>query len=233
MRKLILSIVAVSAAIVAAPAAQAYVINFDSLSAGAAANSDPTAVANGVTFSSAFLTEDRDSFGDPIPGEYHWETYRDPNTNAELFPILVDNPSSPSNGPWGATSSAPHALDARFDQVLMSFAQPTELSAFSVKMDNGPYGFPGYVNVLFLDANGKLLFTGPDYLQAGTTSQSYLFPSPEMVSAILLSAGKFYDDIAINEMPSVPLPAALPLFATGLAGLGLAGWRRKRKCAGA
>ncbi|MGA8588836.1 MAG: hypothetical protein WB803_06060 [Pseudolabrys sp.] len=26
-----------------------------------------------------------------------------------------------------------------------------------------------------------------------------------------------------------PLPAALPLFATGLAALGLMGWRRKRK----
>ena len=26
-----------------------------------------------------------------------------------------------------------------------------------------------------------------------------------------------------------PLPAALPLFATGLGGLGLLGWRRKRK----
>ena len=29
----------------------------------------------------------------------------------------------------------------------------------------------------------------------------------------------------------VPLPAALPLFATGLAGLGLLGWRRKKKAA--
>ena len=29
--------------------------------------------------------------------------------------------------------------------------------------------------------------------------------------------------------PSTPLPAALPLFATGLGGLGLLGWRRKRK----
>ena len=30
---------------------------------------------------------------------------------------------------------------------------------------------------------------------------------------------------------AVPLPAALPLFATGLAGLGLLGWRRKKKAA--
>ena len=30
-----------------------------------------------------------------------------------------------------------------------------------------------------------------------------------------------------------PLPAALPLFATGLGALGLLGWRRKRKAAAA
>jgi hypothetical protein len=31
------------------------------------------------------------------------------------------------------------------------------------------------------------------------------------------------------EIGTTPLPAAFPLFATGLAGLGLLGWRRKRK----
>jgi hypothetical protein len=36
-----------------------------------------------------------------------------------------------------------------------------------------------------------------------------------------------------NGVPSTPLPAALPLFATGLGGLGLLGWRRKRKNAAA
>ena len=30
-------------------------------------------------------------------------------------------------------------------------------------------------------------------------------------------------------MTATPLPAALPLFATGIGGLGLLGWRRKRK----
>jgi hypothetical protein len=33
------------------------------------------------------------------------------------------------------------------------------------------------------------------------------------------------------DPPEVPLPAALPLFATSLVGLGLLGWRRKRKTA--
>ena len=36
-----------------------------------------------------------------------------------------------------------------------------------------------------------------------------------------------------NEGNATPLPAALPLFATGLGALGLLGWRRKRKDAAA
>jgi hypothetical protein len=37
----------------------------------------------------------------------------------------------------------------------------------------------------------------------------------------------------IVDPTATPLPAALPLFATGLGGLGLLGWRRKRKNAAA
>ena len=37
------------------------------------------------------------------------------------------------------------------------------------------------------------------------------------------------DGVSCATVGAVPLPATLPLFATGLAGLGLIGWRRKRK----
>jgi hypothetical protein len=45
------------------------------------------------------------------------------------------------------------------------------------------------------------------------------------------------DDVTVDSASGVfpgtvaatPVPAALPLFATGLGGLGLLGWRRKRK----
>jgi hypothetical protein len=36
----------------------------------------------------------------------------------------------------------------------------------------------------------------------------------------------------VTTTSAVPLPATLPLFATGLVGLGLLGWRRKRAAAG-
>jgi hypothetical protein len=45
-----------------------------------------------------------------------------------------------------------------------------------------------------------------------------------------------FDDVSVDQVTvgaATPLPAALPLFATGLGALGLLGWRRKRKNAAA
>ena len=37
------------------------------------------------------------------------------------------------------------------------------------------------------------------------------------------------DTVSLNSIATTPLPAALPLFATGLVGMGLFDWRKKRK----
>jgi len=93
------------------------------------------------------------------------------------------------------------------------------------------------------------------YLAPGTTwlaQQWYFDISPNTVptdwstplAAMLVGSdftyngGAFYDQYGetltlgvttVNALASTPLPATLPLFATGLAGLGLLGWRRKKK----
>jgi hypothetical protein len=36
------------------------------------------------------------------------------------------------------------------------------------------------------------------------------------------------DDVSLTSVAATPLPAALPLFASGLGALGFLGWRRKR-----
>ena len=48
-----------------------------------------------------------------------------------------------------------------------------------------------------------------------------------------LSPGQWLHPIRPSNTSATPLPAAVPLFATGLGALGLLGWRRKRKDAAA
>jgi outer membrane lipase/esterase len=67
------------------------------------------------------------------------------------------------------------------------------------------------------------------YLRSANSEQTSFFSDDQHLSAAgqLIEANFVFDQIA------TPLPAALPLFAAGLGGLGLLGWRRKRKNASA
>jgi len=62
-------------------------------------------------------------------------------------------------------------------------------------------------------------FLDPDWLRVGT----------DIVDTVNVPTAPTFDFSFSLEGDVVPLPATLPLFATGLGGLGLLGWRRKRK----
>jgi hypothetical protein len=75
--------------------------------------------------------------------------------------------------------------------------------------------------------NTILLQSGSSGFFAGLSSQ--LGCTAPVAAGCLVSNDGPDSFIGFAQSSVVPLPTALPLFATGLAGLGLLGWRKKRK----
>ncbi len=77
-----------------------------------------------------------------------------------------------------------------------------------------------------------------DYLISTLITSPVSFATAVITGISLTSVpgiGNTYHDVKIsfdfNEVSAIPIPAALPLFGTGLALMGFVGWRRKRKIA--
>jgi hypothetical protein len=200
-----------------AASASQFTINFDLLSSGANANLDQVAIDNGVSFASGHLADILDANYNVI-GQ-HWVAYSMVNDNTDPS-IFAQNSA---NLGWGAAPSGTNALDARFDQVLVQFANPTQLSSFSFNLDSTSYGNLQASNVLFLDQNGNTIFTSNDYFQTSTTSFNQSFASSLTVSAVLLTSGNLYDNLTIAAVPEADS------YAMALMGLGLMGFIARRR----
>ncbi len=94
---------------------------------------------------------------------------------------------------------------------------------FTLTVDGFSASFPG---VLASGTSGFFGLVSSEPSIAGLTFDFY--DSPTAGSGVL-GVDNFTWSARLNSTTSVPLPGTLPLFLSGLAGLGLLGWRRRRQ----
>lgn len=214
LKRYLLALAGAASLAVAAPAAAVF-INFDNVTPGSTANASLAAAGiDWISFASGQYVPSYDGFGDPIPGSQHWAV--DPTVG----PIVTGNPAD-SN--WGPAPSGINALDARLDQVLLSFTSAQNLSAFSVTLDNSTLGDLPPSNLLFLNAAGltiaQLAFN--QTVPGAVVSYSGLVSG---VDSILLPAGAFYDNISVTPVPE---PTSFAFMLAGLALMGVSAGKRR------
>jgi len=111
------------------------------------------------------------------------------------------------------------------------FANPTHAFGFWITgVEAAAFGTS--ISVTGIDVDGTVFGILPQLNAAGGASFFGLWDTSPFF-AIAISSASFGDAWGIDnvsfEIAQTPIPAALPLFATGLGALGLLGWRRKRK----
>jgi hypothetical protein len=121
-------------------------------------------------------------------------------------------------------------------QTLTVLPSTTYSIGYYAGVSSGSFGFQGadiLINGVSINPSSPGVLTSLDFSEvlgsfttgAAQTSLTVLYAASGSGTG---SVGLSLDDFFFTP---VPLPAALPLFASGLAGLGLLGWRRKRKAA--
>jgi hypothetical protein len=130
----------------------------------------------------------------------------------------------------GATATFGTGTDTLTGTFTVDFSLPNPLLAADItvagSVDPGLYNIP-------LVAVPNSITSEVGFNQRLTLDfQDPLANAPDPLTHALIFLGADTNDIAISvtgDAVPTPVPAALSLFASGCAGLGLLGWRRKRK----
>ena len=210
MRIALLSVALAAAALLGAAApAGAFSINFD----GPGSNAEDFAPI-GLAIGYGTFVPSLDEFGDPVPGTDHWEL----DLTAGSVPVL-----DPSTVGWGDAPSLSKALDARGGPILFVFDITSDITNFSITLDNSPLGDLFNTSIKFYDAAfGEIGSIDVDQSTPGYVAS---LASVSGVKAILLPPTAFYDNATAGVTP-VPEPGT---YAVAFAVVGIALIHRMRR----
>jgi hypothetical protein len=195
--------------VVGAPAARAVTINMEGLPSGSCNGIGSTATTQGYNFAASGGNNLFSCNGSVLSQD----------TTRSLIAAngqSVVTMSAANNSAFNLLSFDSGTRTADFNPTQPSFGQGSTAVEVVGNLAGGgtvtdTFTFNGLLFQTFVLPNTFMDLTSVVFTGLGTA------PNPEMV----------LDNIVVTA--ATPLPAALPLFATGLGGLGLLGWRRKRK----
>jgi hypothetical protein len=163
----------------------------------------------GISFSNA-VNEDIYDSDFNIVGQ-HWVS--------DLGAPAVTLEAMSNYGQNGSAAAGVTGLQALWQPVLMKFATPLSISSLLLRQDDSSFGFPGYTQLRFLNANGQQIGNEVNYLQAGTVNISSGQIALTGVSSVMLASGKFYTNIDV--ISAVPEAQSYAMLLAGLAIVGL------------
>jgi hypothetical protein len=123
------------------------------------------------------------------------------------------------------------ALNGTFAGRSLTLPRRTRFSQSSLYLIDLTTGAASLVGSTGSTQFGTMVFIDGVYYAGTATGSPYKVVTFDPNTAAVLTSQDSNSDIfwGLAPVANTPLPAALPLFATGLGVLGLLGWRRKRK----